>query len=618
MVQRIWYRCAMLIAEVLLLAACEGLVSNAPTPPTAQSPTSTISTPISNAPTAPAAQSSTGTVSRPSATTAAGKPDYPGIWGIWGNTVSKEGRPWYKGQVVTVKWTEIEPTNNQFNWQALDSDINSSASQGLYVMVLVYTGLHAPPWLYSSGVPEVKTDWQRGSSFPDYLNPVYKDFFKRMISTVANHLQTAYPPAIRSKIIGVQGAVGASGDPSPYKGNLPTGAEADLPPQDWQAFQKEMFQSFYDAYKNSNPPIHVLINTGYDPALNEWAINTLPGIWLKTNRIGDRYQNDGEMLKDNPGAFLPPFLREFYNGKAIRSRSEMDLTDQGWFTEAPLWNMYWTQLWGLHNGQDMHNQLDTDLANPQYDPAFEFYSKYAGYKDPRDSTGVWIALHDGLDASDTDRFPESQYGAARRNDKDRYTVIANAYAQYGAEQNDPAGSGKTSWNALNDVGWAIYTGNFQMWLTQINPDATSQGLWRQGPKDQMYGRFARRFDHATGKDAMYFNIDDRFFNNQPLNGAYPVTLRVVYLDQGTGAWALKYDAVGDSQKTAVTVTKTNTGQWLEKAVTVTDGYFANRMPNGGDLMLVNPDGEDDTFHMIEVIRTTGYRTGYFGDDVAVP
>ena len=165
----------------------------------------------------------------------------------------------------------------------------------------------------------------------------------------------------------------------------------------------------------------MLINTGYDPALNEWAINTLPGIWLKTNRIGDRYQNDGEMLKDNPGAFLPPFLREFYNGSAIRARSEMDLTDQGWFTEAPLWNMYWTQLWGLHNGQDMHNQLDTDLANPQYDPAFEFYSKYAGYKDPRDSTGVWIALHDGLDASDF-RRKSKHYASKQKPEEDGHEI----------------------------------------------------------------------------------------------------------------------------------------------------------------------------------------------------
>ena len=85
-------------------------------------------------------------------------------------------------------------------------------------------------------------------------------------------------------------------------------------------------------------------------------------------------------------------------------------------------------------------------------------------------------------------------------------------------------------------------GNLQMWLSQWDPAGTSVGLWRQGPIGQMFGRFARRFDHASGKDAMYFDIDDGFFFGPPLNGQYPVTVRVVYLDVGTGRWALTYDA----------------------------------------------------------------------------
>jgi hypothetical protein len=218
-----------------------------------------------------------------------------------------------------------------------------------------------------------------------------------------------------------------------------------------------------------------------------------------------------------------------------------------------------------------------------------------------------------LDASDTARFPEAQFGTASKTNATRFTKIANAMAPYGALQNDPQAAGDTSWNALNDVGWQIYTGNFQMWLTQINPNGTSQGLWRQGPKTQMYGRFARRFDHASGKDAMYFDIDDRFFGGQALNAGYPVTFRVVYLDQGTGSFALKYDAVNDPEKTAFTVTKTNSGQWKEKTVTVSDGYLFNRIsvPSSvatgatADLMLVNTDAEDDTFHMIEVTRDFG-------------
>jgi hypothetical protein len=579
-------------------------------------PTSTPSaTPAATtivAPTAPPTQLP------PGGNAALSKPDYLGIWGIWATNVGKAGRPWLKGHVVTIGWKEIEPANNQFDWSKLDTQIPKVATQGLSVMVLVYTGEQAPPWLYSNGVPVVSTDWRGGASFPYYPDPEYKAFFKRMVTNVAGHLQTAYPTAVRSKIIAVQGAVGASGDGSPYKGNFLTGGVADLAPDVWQAFEKEMLMHFADAYTSSNPKIHVLMNPGYDPALAEWAITTLPGIWLKTSRMGDRYQNDGETLAGHPSTFLSPYIQTFYNGRAVRARSEMDLNDRGWFTAAPLWNMYWTQLWGLHNGQDMHNQTDTDLSNPAYTEAFAFYSKYAGYKDPRDSIGAWIALHDGLDARDTARFPESQFGAANRTNTVRYAAISQAYAASGAHQDDLAGSGATSYTALNDVGWAVYPGNFQMYISQINPAGTSKGLWRVGPKDQPYGRFARRFDHASGKDRMAFNIDDQFFFGRPLNGVYPVTVRIVYLDQGTGRWALTYDAANQPDKTAVVVTKTNTGRWKEQTVTIADGYFGNRGPNQSDLALLNLDSEDDTFHMIELTRAAGYRTGFFGDGEMTP
>ena len=51
-------------------------------------------------------------------------------------------------------------------------------------------------------------------------------------------------------------------------------------------------------------------------------------------------------------------------------------------------------------------------------------------------------------------------------------------------------------------------------------------------------RFARRFDHASGRDAMFFNIYDAFFGGaEPLNGRYEIEVRVVYFDEGRGKWA---------------------------------------------------------------------------------
>jgi hypothetical protein len=151
-----------------------------------------------------------------------------------------------------------------------------------------------------------------------------------------------------------------------------------------------------------------------------------------------------------------------------------------------------------------------------------------------------------------------------------------------------------------------------LYLHQLEAEATSVGLWRVGPKDQPYGRFARRFDHAAGKDAMAFDLADGFFG-EPHNGRYPVEVRVVYFDEGKGRWALQYDAMSNPQKTAVEVTKKGTNRWQEVRVTIADGAFNNRGPQRSDLRLVNLDAEDDTFHLVEITRATGDRKGHWGD-----
>lgn len=633
----------LLLIAGLALAACSG--PNRSREAQAPQPATNTATATVTATSQPAGTAAPIRTAQPGETTA-GKPDYPGIWSIWGSGVSKAGRPWYKGHVIAVGWEEIETADNRFNWTKLDKKIDATASQDLYIMVLVYTGNQNPEWLYATGVPRVETNYKNGSSYAYYVNDnngdgdgddrgEFRYYFKRMIAAVAQHLNELNTDKTRAsygKIIGIQGPVGASGDPHPYTVAAQNGAGAgegwfgagtpyEIKPAVWDAYQREMFSYYYDQYKNFQPRLHVLLNTGDTREMHDWALANLPGIWIKYGRLGDRYQNNKEWNDPNAssGAWLWETTREFRDGSANRSRSEMDLTNQGWFTEAPAWNMYWTNLWDLHTGMDMHNITNADLENPAYVETFTFFSKYAGYKDPRDSTGVWIALRDGLDVDDTQRFPEQTYGPVEGGkNRQRYLNILDAFKPYGAQQNDLDALNKTSWNALNDVGYRVYPGNYQLWLYQKTPNETSQGLWRVGPADQPYGRFARRFDQASGKKTMYFDIDDRFFFNKPLNGAYPISIRVVYLDQGTGTWALRYDAIDDAQKTAFTVTKTNSGRWKEQTITLSDGYFGNRAPNSSDLVLDSVDSEDDTFHMIELTRATGYRIGVWGDGEARP
>ncbi|OPZ22077.1 MAG: hypothetical protein BWZ10_00458 [candidate division BRC1 bacterium ADurb.BinA364] len=156
---------------------------------------------------------------------------------------------------------------------------------------------------------------------------------------------------------------------------------------------------------------------------------------------------------------------------------------------------------------------------------------------------------------------------------------------------------------LNDVQWDVWRGNYGMYMKQIRANETSQGYWRVGSKDQMYGRFARGFDHAQKKNAIYLDIDDGLFGAEPLSGRSPVSVRVVYFDKGTGAWQLRYDSTSEPDKLAREVTNTDSGLWKELTLDLADAHFDNRGPMESDLWLANSDEQNEIFHMVEIRKT---------------
>jgi len=577
----------------------------------------------------------------------------PRLWGTWTiNTPVDDGfsPDWYKGHLVRVTWSQIEPTKTPinspgiFDFTPLDQELNEVTDRGLSVMAMVTTGEDAPQWLADADVKAGTI--LDGHNYPLYLdpvtkapNPIYVAYFHRMINRLVDHINRY--DHNRDRIIGLGCPVGESTDPHPYRPQDPhyqgptgfgaAGGASFIAPDKWVLFQEQELSYYVNAVKNNKPATPCLINASYNRDTVNYALQKLvPGgnAWLKLSRIGDRYNNNGEYNKDRSGVFtddafyISTKTREYVNGVAVRTRSEMDLTychdkdptcRDGWFTEAPEWNMYWSQLWALDRGMDMHNQKYFDAETSDFATAFQFFSKYAGYKSPQESPGAWIAFRDNLDASDTARFPEKQYGKYQNGTNPaRYRAIEAPFFQYGAQR--PADGdysrsdlGRTDWNALEDVGNNTYPGNYANWMTMKDPQGTSQGWWRlgdgtTGPNAQPYGRYARGFDHKTGKDAFYLDIDDRFFGSGGLGGAYPVNIRVVYWDVGTGTFLIKYDDVRHTSKTAAVVTKTNTGRWQEVNVVVNDGSFSNRLARGADIILQNQDAENDIFHMVEITR----------------
>ncbi|KAB1154021.1 hypothetical protein [Flavobacterium luteum] len=65
---------------------------------------------------------------------------------------------------------------------------------------------------------------------------------------------------------------------------------------------------------------------------------------------------------------------------------------------------------------------------------------------------------------------------------------------------------------MNNVGFGLIARNYSSFITQIDANKTSVGLWRVGPTNQPYGRYARSFENESNKNRMYFDLDDHFLS----------------------------------------------------------------------------------------------------------
>jgi len=244
-----------------------------------------------------------------------------------------------------------------------------------------------------------------------------------------------------------------------------------------------------------------------------------------------------------------------------------------------------------------------------FDYSFYFFNKYAGQIHPETATDAFCALHKGLDGADTKVYPEAEFGEATPENSDRMLKICERFAKYGARAEDPDSLDsrrRSVRKGFNDVGWDIWPDNYTRFLYQIDADETSVPLWHVGgpitKTSSIYARFARGFEHASGKDAIYFKLHDDFFKKDD-SKAKVVTVHVIWYDEQEGStWKLDYDAGGPSMKTAFSIAGTGDKQWHDKTVTLSDAVLKQGGTKGSDFALVNTDDKDDIFSILEVHR----------------
>lgn len=552
----------------------------------------------------------------------------PTAFGVWdrGSSFEPKDYPFLRGLAFNQKWADVEKQPGIFDWSALDQAMDTALARNQFIYLSLGVGPDAPEWIYTHGVPRVETRNQIHDSwpvYPFYPSTAYKTYFQRLVTEFGKHLRS-YPKAKQERIVFIQVKTGCTGDECAYKGDV-IEKKYDLPAKSpaWREFRLWVFDLFVQTFQGGSeePRIALMFNnvTPDDEEGNgrgftaEWKwvmTHAGGGVGIKLAGSARGHHLSGERTK------IETWQHRLIaaEGTPLFARSEMDQTwTRAMFAVNVPLNFYWGALTGLQNGQSIWDISAGALqaAKEQgFDYSFHFFNRYAGQINPQTATAAFCALHKGLDAADTKSFPEAKFGPAERKNVDRMLKICAAFSRYGAAVDDTNGlllgqvRQRDTQTGLNDVGWDIWPDNYGRFLYQIDADATSIPLWRVGgpitKTSSIYARFARGFEHATGKDTQAFKLHEGF-----VQGSEPkvMTMTVVWYDGTAGStWRLDYDAGPAGMKTALNVTGKGDQQWHHETVTVDDAVLRQGGSKGADFALVNTDDKDDIFSLIEVHR----------------
>ena len=555
-------------------------------------------------------------------------------YGVWdrGGGVADYSDPkadFVKGIETSASWEDIQPNGPAtFDFSTFQQILDVAVANDKLVRFSINVGPDCPLWMFQNGVPLVNVTINDGSNqnyanrHPYYLDPEYKTFYYKLIEEFALFLRNQ-PQEKFDHIAFVQVKTGATGDEAPYKGTV-INSSYGISSANWEAFRLEAFAKFKLFFNDvTNNKIVLTFNNvdpDKDPQAYNYVMNQLDpalGFGIKGGAYNrGHHLTDEQTYKEqwNPFLINPKVSAGNPNGRKLFSASEMDQSwTKGFFALNYEIGFYWSALGGINTGLSCTNitvsAMKYAFANPGIIDIFKMYNRYAQQVYPETATTAFSVFHEGLNSADIVKFPESIYGNASKSNLTRYQNICNdpKYANRGARLEDPtfvtAGqvSQRENQEFYNDAGWEICEGNIERFMTQINPDGTSIGLFRvRGPitsTSSKYDRFARSFENSTGKNTMYFKFDSEVFTNP-----FPksLTFKIIWLDKTAGSsWAFRYKSVSGS-KDAVQVTGLGDNTWKEVNFTVTDAVIDRTGVNGSDFTLVNTDAVDDIFNGIEV------------------
>jgi hypothetical protein len=519
-------------------------------------------------------------------------------WGRWApERLSRADCPELRSVPLILGWSRLEQRPGKYEFEKHIGDpLRAAARGGLHVTLMIWVRPPTPKWIFDMGVPKVYTDRavnplgrkmsKEDNLHPFYLHPNYKERFFALIDAFGEYV-TGLPKDLRERIVFVQSAEGSTGDGQPYKGE-PLDRKYDISKDVWNDYRRETWLR----YQKALPDIPLLVNSDANTMEeNGWLLDNLDVIALKHGMFSHGYHVSDNVQRLKKFKAIDAAARQ--RGVPVLTRGEMDgeMFVYEWSTRNIPQAVYWSGLFATHCRLDLWNIPTKAVVDEANLPAFAFFNRYAGLHDAAQSPRAFCAMRDGLDASDFKRFPASEFGGKEGKKKvlERYLMIAEAYAKYGARMDDPkraVGGGMINRKrkGYNDVGWGIMPGNYSRFLNQVDPGSGDVGLWHVD--DSLYGRFARAFEKRSGKKLMRFKLDEGF-------DADMVEVRVTYLDKGQGSWSLGVS--GKSVRDAVH--KSDSGEWKTASVNMPGSAL-----HGTELLLNYEKGGNTVFHMIEIER----------------
>lgn len=565
------------------------------------------------------------------------RPEWAGFWlNVYGAEPTQEKYSDLTNAITGLtnkpKWSDMEPADGDYSnmYDVIGKRIEDAYNNDEYYYCELWLGgLGVPDWIFKAphNVPQPQP------VYPDYTDATYLSLSERFYNELASYI-ASLPQEWIDRIAFIQPGFGSTGDRQLYK-------DGSISTDDYLSVMQTQTNAYINAFQSHIETQNILFlwnisdyDGTYPGKLDgitgqkrgemlyaEWLRRTGQGQLRKQQfTIAIGYQVPNEMFQDDDQRddFFGISGRWGGNPEFVRGEfNDQKFNQQPLALRNPGLNYYWTAISSVDKGLDAWegklkhwNYLEDNYPSnkPAIIEAAAFSSRYSYRKNPATSPYAFIALRDGLDYR-ADRF--SGYGSS---DTEKVSVILTEFAPYGAKNDDNNSALKDGGydylmnaDGLNDCVKNIIARNYNRFITQIDANITSAGYWRIGLDNQgeghHYGRFARGFDVANGKNAMYLDVDDEYFEaNRAEDGDKTLKIKVIYYASDEGSWELKYHAQDGTMKTALSVTNGGIG-WQTAEVTVNDALLDNGDPiKGADLVLENTGGTNCRFHMIELER----------------